>query len=160
MDEQTARALIERMDSMILWLAKVSDQLDKQGQQQSSSYIIQAGQTQSLLDLFAALALPASPELTREVTVNAVTPTLLYRNDSMPFSRIEITDDDPAQWIHLGPRNVTIGLGRVLLAQDTIAYVLAQGEEVWAICTIATVSVRISESYDLLGTTQVVRLQV
>lgn len=159
MDEQTARALLERMDSMVLWLAKVSDQLGAQGEQQSSSYIVQAGKIQSMQDLFTALILPSSPEMTREVTVNAVTPTLLYKNDSLPFARIDVTNDDPAQFMYTGKRNVNIGIGRVQLAQTTEPFIMPQGDELWAICVVATLSVRISEAFDLLGTTQVVRLQ-
>lgn len=157
MDEQTARAMLERMDSIILWLAKVSDQLETQGEQQSGSYIVQAGKIQSMQDLFTALALPSSPDLTREVTINAITPTLLYRNDSLPFARIDVTNDDPAQFMYIGKRNVNIGIGRVQLAQTTEAYIMPQGDELWAICVVATLSVRISEGFDLLGTIQVVR---
>ena len=122
-----------------------------------STYIEQAGKIQSLLDLFTALALPASPDLTREETINAVTPTLVYKNDSLPFTRIEVTNDDPAQFIYIGNRNVSVAIGRVQLAQTTVPYIIPQGAELWAICVVATVSVRISEAYDLLGTTQVIR---
>lgn len=156
-EQQVARAILASLDSINTWLAKISKQLETQGQQQQSTYIETAGKIQSMLDLFAALALPCSPELTREVTINNVTPTLLYRNDSLPFRRIEITNDDPAQMIWIGKRNVSPLIGRVLLATDTVAYVLPQGDELWAICVVATVSTRISESYDLLGTTQVIR---
>ena len=115
---------------------------------------------QSLVDLFTALALPSAPQLTREQTINAVTPTLLYRNDSLPFTRIEVTNDDPAQWCYVGKRNVSVNIGRVLLAQDTQAHIIPQGEDLWAICIVATVSLRISEAYDLVGMTQVIRQEV
>lgn len=157
MQEQTARALLERMDSMILWMTKISDQLEKQGDQQSSSYIVQAGKIQSMLDLFTALALPSSPEMTREVTINAARPTLLYKNDSLPFARIDVTNDDPAQFMYTGKRNVNLGIGRIQLAQTTEAFIMPQGDELWAICVVATLSVRISEAFDLLGATQVIR---
>lgn len=157
MNDQIARELLNRMDVMIAWLAKVSDQLEQQGQNQSSSYIVQAGKLQSMTDLFGGLALPSSPELTREVTINAVTPTLLYKNDSLPFARIDVTNDDPAQFIYTGKRNVSVLIGRVQLAQTTEPFILPQGDELWAICVVATVSVRISEAYDLSGTTQVIR---
>jgi len=157
MTDEVARALIERMDVMIAWQAKISAQMDAQSQQLEGSYLEQQGKIQSLLDLFASLGLPSSPQLTRELTVNAATATLLYRNDSLPFRRIEITNDDPAQPIWVGKRNVTTQLGRVQIAQTTEPYVLPQGDELWAICVVATLSVRISESYDLLGMTQIAR---
>lgn len=157
MTEEVARAMLQRYDSMILWLTRISSQLEDQGTRLQSTYIEQAGKIQSLLDLFTALALPASPDLTREETINAVTPTLLYKNDSLPFTRIEVTNDDPAQFIYTGNRNVSVAIGRVQLAQTTEPYIIPQGAELWAICVIATVSVRISEAYDLLGTTQVIR---
>ena len=155
-EEQTGRAVLERLDSIITWQARIAELLVQTAKQQQSGYIEQAGKIQSLLDLFAGLALPASPNLTREVTINAVAPTLLYKNDSLPFRRVEITDDDPAQMCWIGKRNVTQLIGRVLLAQTTVAYVLPEGDELWAICAAATISVRISESFDLLGTTQVI----
>ena len=157
MNDQVARAILKSLDAGNLWLQKISEQLEEQGKQQASTYIVQANQIQSLLDLFAALALPSAPELTREQTINAVTPTLLYRNDSLPFSRIEVTNDDPAQWCYLGRRNVSTLIGRVLLAQDTQAHIIPQGEDLWAICLVATVSLRISECYDFVGRTQVIR---
>lgn len=157
MNDQIGRAIIESLDSVNLWLQKISVQLDLQGKQQDSTYIVQAGKLQSLVDLFTALALPSSPELTREQTINAVTPTLLYRNDSLPFARIEVTNDDPAQWCYVGRRNVSVMIGRILMAQDTQAHIIPQGEDLWAICIVATVSLRISEAYDLVGMTQVIR---
>ena len=159
MNDQLARALVERMDAMILWLQKVSGQLGKQGQDSGSSYIVQAGKVQSMLDLFAALGLPCSPELTREVTINAVTPTLLYKNDSLPFARIDVTNDDAAQFMYTGKRNVSVLIGRVQLAQTTEPFILPQGDELWAICVVATLSVRISEAYDLVGTTQIAKAE-
>jgi hypothetical protein len=157
MDDQIARALLQSLDTTNLWLEQISKQLTVQGEQQQSSYIQQSGQIQSMLDLFAALALPSSPELTREQTINAVTPTLLYRNDSLPFARIDVTNDDPAQWVYLGRRNVSVLIGRILMPQQNVPFVIPQGEDVWAICIVATVSLRISEAYDLLGMTQVIR---
>lgn len=157
MDDQIARAMLQSLDTTNLWLEQISKQLTVQGQQQQSSYIEQSGQIQSMLDLFAALALPSSPELTREQTINAVTPTLLYRNDSLPFARIDVTNDDPAQWVYLGRRNVSVLIGRILMPQQNVPFVIPQGEDVWAICIVATVSLRISEAYDLLGMTQVIR---
>lgn len=160
MNDQVARALIERLDANNSFLALISQQLEVQGQKDSGGYIQQAGRIQSLLELLVAQIVPSSPEVTLEVTINNVTPTLLYRNDSLPFRRIEITDDDPAQMVWLGKRNVSPLNGRVLLAQTTVPYVLPQGDEIWAICVVATVSMRISECYDLVGFTQVIRSAV
>lgn len=160
MNDQVARAILKSLDNTNLWLQKISKQLEEQGKQQASTYIVQAKQIQSLLDLFAALALPSAPELTREQTINAITPTLLYSNDSLPFARIEVTNDDPAQWCYVGRRNVSVAIGRILPAQGTQAHIIPQGEDLWAICIVATVSLRISEAYDFLGRTQVIRQEV
>jgi hypothetical protein len=150
--EQLARALIERLDMVIAWLTKLVDQGDVRDQ---SGLIQQQGRTQSLLDLFASLALPCSPELTREVTINAVTPTLIYRNDSLPFARIDVTNDDPAQFMYTGKRNVSVRIGRVQVAQTTEPFIIPQGDELWAICVVATLSCRVSEAYDLVGMAQI-----
>lgn len=157
MNDQGVRALIERLDSIIAWLTRVSDQYEQRREKEAGGYIEQAGKIQSLLELLVAQTVPSSPEMTLEVTINNVTPTLLYRNDSLAFRRIEITDDDPAQMCWLGKRNVSPLNGRVLLAQNTVPYVLPQGDEIWGICVVATISMRISECYDLVGMTQVIR---
>ena len=157
--QEIGRAIIERLDAQLLWLQQDSERQIRQAGQLSSSYIEQAGKIQSLLDWFGALALPASPQLTREVTVNAVTSTLLYQNVTHPFKRIVVTDDDPAQWIYVGNQNVNINIGEIVPVQDPRAFVIAQGQSLWAICMAATVSVRISESVDLLSRTQVMRPQ-
>jgi hypothetical protein len=140
MNDQVARALIERADAQISWLTQISRQLAETKDRQAAGYIQQAGKIQSLLELLVSQIVPASPEVTLEITINNVTPTLLYRNDSLPFRRIEITNDDPAQMCWLGKRNVSPLNGRVLLAQTTVPYVLPQGDEVWAICVVATIS--------------------
>ena len=150
--QAVARALLERMDIVITWLAKMAGQGEVRDQ---SGLIVQAGRTQSLADLFAGLALPCSPELTREIPINAVTPTLLYRNDSLPFARIDVTNDDLAQFMYTGKRNVSVIIGRVQLAQTTEPFILPQGDELWAISVVAPLSVRISEAYDLVGMAQI-----
>lgn len=155
--EQIAREIIKRLDAQNALLADIYSQLAQQGEQQSAGYIQQAGKVQSLLELLIAQFVPCSPQITREVTINAVTPTLLYENLSLPFQRIEITDDDPAQMCWIGKRNVSMAMGRVLLAQNSVVYVLPQGDELWAICAVATISLRISEGFDLVGGTQVIR---
>lgn len=157
LDEQIARELIKRLDAQNAILSGIYRLLEKQGAQQSAGYIEQAGKVQSLLELLIAQFVPSSPQITREVTINAVRPTLLYENQSLPFQRIEITDDDPAQMCWIGKRNVSQVMGRVLLAQNSVVYVLPQGDEIWAICAVATISLRISEGFDLVGGTQVVR---
>ncbi len=154
---EIGRAVIERLDAQLLWMQQDSVQQTRQMQQLTSSYITQAGRLQSLLDIFGALALPASPQLTREITVNAVSPTLLYTNDTLAFRRIVVTNDDPAQWMYVGKRNVSVNNGEIVMPQLPTAFVIPQSDELWAISVVAPISVRISESYDLLGTIQVIR---
>jgi len=155
--EEIGRAIIQNQDAMLLWMQQDAKRQIRQAGQLNSSYIMQAGKMQSLLDWFGALALPASPQITREVTVGAVIPQLLYKNDTHPFKRIVVTDDDPAQWIYVGNQNVNINIGEIIPAQGSGVYVIAQGQSLWAICMVATVSVRVSESVDLLGRTQTMR---
>lgn len=155
--EQTARRLIEGLDGVTAWLAKISSQLAAQEAKQAGSFIEQAGMIQSLLELLVAETVPSSPAITREETINAVTPTLLHRNQSIPYQRITVTNDDPAQMCWIGKRNVSQLNGEVLLAQDQRPYVLPQGDDLWAICAVGTISVRISEGFDLVGMTQVIR---
>jgi len=123
-EEQVAREIIKRLDKQTASLDRIGDLLEKQDRQQSAGYIEQAGKLQSLLELLIGQVVPSSPRITGEVTINAVTPTRLYENLSLPFQRIEITNDDPAVMCWLGKRNVSAAMGRVLMAQTSVTYVL------------------------------------
>lgn len=103
-----------------------------------------------LMLMLLAAGLPASPALTRNVEVQT-TATLIARNDAVLFARIDVTNDDPAQAAYLGESGVTTVTGRKLNGGETANYVMPQGSEVWAICELGTVSVRVSELYNALG---------
>lgn len=123
---------------------------------QQGSFDTQPGLTSSryrdkLLEVLVANCLPSSPAITREFTINNVTPSLIYENASRPFQYITITNDDAAQMCWLGGQDVTPGNGRVLLAQTTIPYVMPQGRAIYAICIVATISLRISEGFDFVS---------
>lgn len=150
MDAEMARELLKRLDNMTAWLAKISGQLAAQ----DKATIEQFGRVRNILDILAAQSLPGSPEVTEEVTVfggAGVAPTLLVKNDSVPLLRVNITNDDPAQPLWCGTANVLPSMGRVVIAQTTIPYVLPLGAEVWGICAVGFISVRIERCYDLLA---------
>lgn len=150
MDPDIARGLLTRLDNITALLTRISGQLAKDDR----ATIEQFGKVRNVLDILVAQALPGSPETTEEVTVYGgagVAPTLLVKNDSVPFLRVNITDDDPAQPLWVGTANVLPTMGRVILAQSTVTYVLPLGAEVWGICVVGFISVRIERCYELLG---------
>ena len=95
-----------------------------------------------------ALSLPSSPRLTKAVQVTTA-PTLLATNESVPYLYIVITNDDPAGLLWVGGKDVLSTMGRVVLPQVTIPYVIPRGESVWGVCAAASISVRVSEGFDL-----------
>ena len=150
MDAEIARELLKSLDNIAAWLAKISGQLAAQ----DKATIEQFGRVRDVLDILVAQSLPGSPEVTEEVTVlggAGVAPTLLIKNDSVPLLRVNITNDDPAQPLWVGTANVLPTMGRVVIAQTTIPYVLPLGAEVWGVCVVGFISVRIEKCYDLLG---------
>lgn len=150
LDAELVRQLTDRLDQQTVYLQKIAALLETGGYG-GGLQIEQQGVGFNAQDLLLAMALPSSPARTREVTINAVTPTQLAINESQPLIRVDVTNDDPAQMCWLGDRAVLPSMGRVLTAQNTIPYVLLKGREVYAICAVATISMRISEGYDLIG---------
>jgi len=144
--------IIHQLDAIIAWQRRISEQLENLPFPQ-----LENGQSQmmSAVDRFTKLliaqGLPSSPARTREFTINAITPTPIYSNDSTIFQRIDVTNDDPAQPCWLGDRNVSPITGQVLLAQNTRAFTIPRGAELYAICVVATLSVRVAEGYDLVA---------
>lgn len=150
MDPQLARELIKSLDNITAWLAQISGQLAAQ----ERATVDQFGKVRDVLDILVAQSLPGSPETTEEVTVfggAGIPPTLLVKNDSVPLLRVNITNDDPAQPLWVGNANVLTTMGRVVLAQTTIPYNMPLGAEVWGICAVGFISVRIERCYDLLA---------
>lgn len=150
MDAQTAREILIRLDNIAALLAKISGQLAVQ----DGATIEQFGKVRNVLDILVAQSLPASPETTEEVTVfggAGISPILLAKNDSVPLLRVNITNDDPAQPLWVGTANVLPTMGRVVIAQTTIPYNLVLGAEVWGICAVGFISVRIEKCYDVLA---------
>jgi hypothetical protein len=153
-EDTLAREIIKSLDGVQAWLAQISGLLQEGLGGQGQVIVEQQGRIQSLLELLVSMALPSGPSITREVTINAVTPTPLAFNESLMFQRFTITNDDPAQMCWLGDSGVLPSMGRVLLAQTTIDYVLPRGASVYAICAVATISVRVSEGYDFVSLAQ------
>ncbi len=147
MNDHTARELQTRLDSIAVWLQTISGQLDMQLQVLGGDQ-----KTRHLLELLVGQAMPAAPEITREITVTTgPPPTLLATNESLILRRIDITNDDPAQPLWVGAAGVLPSMGRVVLAQDTIPYVLPMGTSVFGVCVVPTISVRVSDLYNLVA---------
>lgn len=100
-----------------------------------------------LQELFLASVMPSAPQRTEEFTVGA-TQEILARNDSRPLIRVEVTNDDVAQPLWVSQTGVLVATGRIILAQQTAAFVLPEGEELAGICVIPAISVRVSYGYD------------
>jgi hypothetical protein len=148
--------IIQRLDGILAWQQRISEQLGQMpvpAIAETGQNVLQTGNQQidRLLRLLLAQVVQASPARTIEFTINNVTPTLIYGNNSSEYQRIEVTNDDPAQPCWIGDRNVTPLSGQVLLAQRTTAYVLPRGAELYTICAVATISVRVAVCYDLVG---------
>ncbi len=105
---------------------------------------------QRLMLRLLAAALPSSPALTTEVAV-ATRSTRLAVNNSADLMRIVVTNDDPAQPIWLGGRDVLITNGEVLVPQASVPFNLAKGKDIWAVCAAGTVSARITQLHDPLA---------
>lgn len=154
--EQLATIMIQRLDGIIAWLTKISGLLEAKevqgvsGQAAGQGFFNNTEAIDELLRLLVAQVLPSSPSRTSETRVNSITPTLLYSNDSTTFQRVVITNDDVAQPIWIGDRNVSLLIGEVMIAQDQRIFVVPRGASIYAICAVATVSVRISEGYNLV----------
>jgi hypothetical protein len=151
LDASVAREMLQRLDALIAWQQRISGQLVLMGGNPEEPEQALAGPAIStdIMEVLLAYVLPSSPAVTVPYTINNVTPTRLIVNESTNFVRVEITNDDPAQMCWLGDQNVSPAIGRVLLAQTTIPYVVPQGASVWAICIVATISVRVAMGYNL-----------
>ena len=145
-DAQLAREIISRMDRQNDLLAQVLALLAEDRARLTDQF----GRVRSILDIVACAGIPASPQNTRELTVTPA-PRMLASNESVPLARVDITNDDPAQPLWVSGPNVLVNTGRVILAQTTVPYILPRGTEVWGVCAIAFISVRVSELYNIMG---------
>lgn len=105
---------------------------------------------EEVLRLLTSAVVPASPNVTRELTIGT-TASIIIQNLALPFARVDITDDDPAQPLWLGGRDVTTNIGRVVQPRTTVPYVLPMGAELYGVCNVATISIRVSELYEPYG---------
>ena len=103
--------------------------------------------TNMLQELCLASVMPSAPQRTEEFTVGA-TQVILARNDSRPLIRVEVTNDDVAQPLWVSQIGVLVATGRIILAQQTAAFVLPEGEQLAGICAIPSNSIRVSYGYD------------
>ena len=152
--EQLLTLIAQKLDGILAWQQRISEQIGQiplPAAAQAGQNVLQASQIDKLMRLLLAQVVQASPARTIEFTINNVTPTLIFSNNASSYQRIEVTNDDPAQPCWIGDRNVTPLSGQVLLAQQTRAYVLPRGAELYTICTVATISVRVAICYDLVG---------
>lgn len=107
-----------------------------------------AGMERLLLESLVAASLPSAPRDTHPITVG-ILETVLAENESQALLGVEITNDDPAQPLWIGNKGVLVASGRVVRPQETVTKVLPIGKTVYGICVLATISVRVSEAFDL-----------
>lgn len=101
-----------------------------------------------LMELMLAATIPSAPESTEEFTVG-ILEVELARNESLPLMRVEVTNDNVAMplWVS-AKRGVLVTTGRVILAQVTTPFVIAQGHSLWGICPLPNASIRVSRAFD------------
>lgn len=156
-ENQTARELLTRLDSMIAWLAQISAQLTILGADvqhpESGPIFGQDSQHNAMMEVLLSFALPSSPAYTLNFPVGSVTPVLLASNDSANLLRVNVINDDPAVMCWLGPDPDTSAVnGRVLLAGNAVNYVLPQGTQLYCISAapgLATISIRVEYGYNI-----------
>lgn len=110
-------------------------------------------------EMLLAASLPSAPQLTEEMPVTTVASRLVI-NESLPLMRVVITNDDGAQPLWISKKGVLRATGRVILAQQSIPFVLPEGGEIWGVCPVPFISVRISLSWDFYNILRGVRRRV
>lgn len=100
-----------------------------------------------LMELMIAAVLPSAPSLTETYQVTS-TETCIASNESIPLMRVDVTNDNVAQPCWVSKKGVLTTSGRRIRAQDTVSFVLPQGAQLYAICAIPWISVRVSIGYD------------
>jgi len=105
---------------------------------------------QALIAMSICACIPAAPINCQQIVVFPAE-TLLIRNESDSYVPVEITNEDVAQWIWVGPKGVLTTAGRIILPLDTARYVLGKGDEIYARCAFATVDVSVIEGSNIFA---------
>lgn len=100
-----------------------------------------------LTELMLAAVVPSAPALTETYRVTS-SETCIASNESIPLMRVEVTNDNIAQPCWVSKKGVLTTSGRRIRAQETVPFVLPRGTQLFAICAIPWISVRVSIAYD------------
>jgi len=152
-DADVARQIIEKLQKIEDWLAYIATKPEPEPLPGNAPPMPTPGTDAywlMLCAMFASASLPASPAVTRTVVVRT-RETPLLENESRNLLPVEITNDDVAQSIWVSSKGVMNTAGRVILPQATARYVLPKGTNLYGVCTVATVNVRVSEGHDIFG---------
>lgn len=138
--KDVAHAILDRLDRLIALLERgeLTPVL-------SAEYL---AQSQLMLRILVANAIPAAPEVTRQVTVQT-TETALVENESQVLRRVDVTNLDPAQPLWVSGPGVLVTAGQVILPNQTTPFVVPIHESLWGIVAVATINVAVSESHDI-----------
>jgi hypothetical protein len=144
--------LLDKADTMIDLLRYIAgfDPIYMQDVDMSKSPAALTQTTNMLQELCLAASMPSAPQRTEEFTVGNVQ-VVLAQNESRPLIRVEVTNDDVAQPLWVSQIGVLVATGRVILAQQTAAFVLPEGQRLAGICVIPNISVRVSYGYDFFS---------
>jgi len=100
-----------------------------------------------LSELMLAAVLPSAPALTETYRVTP-SEVCIASNESIPLMRVEVTNDNVAQPCWVSKKGVLTTSGRRIRAQETVPFVLPNGSQLYAVCAIPWISVRVSIAYD------------
>jgi len=108
----------------------------------------QAIKTNKILELLVAASLPSAPENVQTYTVGIVE-ELLASNMSSPLMRVDITNLNVAQPLLVSKKGVIPSAGGLILARQTMSYVLPIGAEIYGIVNLGTILVTVGIGWQL-----------
>lgn len=124
-ENYNTRLLFERLDELIAILSGQNTVFDEQ------------------LKGLVAGCVPMAPNASITIQVGT-TATFLIENTVLSLMRIEITNDDFAQGLYIGNRDLVMPGGRLVQPQETVVYELRKGQKLYGIVAVANINVIIS----------------
>lgn len=126
------RNMLERLDELIAILSGNNTVFDEQ------------------LKGLVAGCVPMAPNASITIQVGT-TATFLVENTVLSLMRVEITNDDFAQGLYIGNRDLIMPGGRLIQPQDTIVYELRKGQKLYGIVAVANINVIVSYNESSYG---------
>ncbi len=108
----------------------------------------QAAKTNEALELLLSAALPSAPANVTTITVG-ISEILLANNESAPLMRVDVTNLNVAQPLTISKRGVGLNSGQLVLARQTVPYVLPMGAQLYGVVALGTIVVAVSVGHQM-----------